>query len=477
MTSFHGTSQILVYSQNTMSPEGYDLAILGGGPGGYATAFFAQGLGLHPVVVERDMVGGTCLHRGCIPAKAWLHTAATYAAAVEGELFGVLASEVSVDWDIASRRKDGVVSSLYQGLERTFEQREIPVVRGVGRLEDVGRLAVATDEGERLVHADSIVLATGSRPQGVPGFELDGRTVVTSDEALSWEKRPQRVVIVGGGAIGCEFASMLSDLGSEVTVVEMMDQLVPGIDADVARELQRGLRRRGVRFHLGTSAQMSPTEDAGVVVDTGEASIEADVILVAVGRRPNTEGLGLEGLGIATERGYVKVSPETMETSVPGVFAVGDIVAGAPQLAHAGFAEGLVAARFIATGTSAPVSYETIPLVVYSRPEVAQIGVTEDSARASGVEVATYRRPYGGGGRAVIKGEKRGLVKLVVSTSNRLLGASIVGPEAGELIHELMIALGTQSDIEDIGRLVHAHPTLSETVGDTLLSAAGLGLH
>ncbi|MGB8360337.1 MAG: FAD-dependent oxidoreductase, partial [Acidimicrobiia bacterium] len=224
-------------------------------------------------------------------------------------------------------------------------------------------------------------------------------------------------------------------------------------------------------------AQKPSITEAGVVIDVAGTRIEADVILVAVGRRPNTEELGLEELGVETDKGHVKVDPLTMETSVPGVFAVGDVVAGTPQLAHVGFAEGLAVAEFLATGKPAPVAYHAIPLVVYTRPEVAQVGLTERGARDSGVDVVTHQRPYGGGGRAVIRGEKRGLVKLVVSESNRLVGASVVGPEAGELIHELMITLGTKSDVRDVGRFIHAHPTLSETVGDTLLVAAGLGLH
>jgi dihydrolipoamide dehydrogenase len=460
-----------------MRTDGYDLAILGGGPGGYSTAFFSHNLGLRPVVIEKGLVGGTCLHRGCIPAKTWLHTAATYAAASEAEAFGVLASDVVVDWQLASARKKTVVSSLHRGLERTFRQREIPIVNGIGRVTAPGRIEVATDEGVCIVEADAIVVATGSRPQEVPGFDFDGRRIVSSDDALDWENRPERVTIVGGGAIGCEFASLLSDLGSQVTIIEMMDQLVPGLEPEVASELQRSLRRRGVQVHLGATAGRPEIIDAGVLVDVAGATIESDVVLVAVGRRPNTDTSGLEELGVEMERGYVKVDPLTMETSVPGLFAVGDVVAGTPQLAHVGFAEGLAVAELLATGEPAPVAYDAIPLVVYTRPEVAQVGLTEQAARESGVEVTTHRRPYGGGGRAVIKGEKRGLVKLVVSESNRLVGASVIGPDAGELIHELMITLGTESHVGDVGRLIHAHPTLSETVGDALLAAAGLGLH
>lgn len=461
----------------SLPPGPFDVAIVGGGPGGYATAFFARSLGLSPIVVERHRVGGTCLHRGCIPAKTWLHAAETFATVAEGETFGVRASGVTIDWQLALKRKEQVVASLFDGLERAFRQREIPVVNGIGRIQSPNEVLIRDSEGTHVVAARTVVVATGSRPQTIPGFDLDGKRIVSSDHALDWNQRPDGVVIIGAGAIGCEFASMLSDLGSEVTVIELMDQVVPGIDRDAARELQTRLRRRGVRFHLGISAG-APIEDAGAMrVAVGETYVRADVILMAVGRIPNTEDLGLGEIGVTLERGHVKVDPATMQTDIPNVFAVGDIVAGAPQLAHAAFVEGLTAARFIATGDRTPVDQRSIPLVVYTRPEVAQIGLTEEMARDSGVEVVVHQRPFGGGGRALIKGEKRGLVKLVIDESNRLIGASIVGPQAGELIHELMVTMGTGMDVLDAGRLIHAHPTLSETVGETLLAASGTPLH
>ncbi|MGD2103210.1 MAG: dihydrolipoyl dehydrogenase [Acidimicrobiia bacterium] len=460
-----------------MATDSYDVAILGGGPGGYATAFFSNSLGLRPVVIEKDLVGGTCLHRGCIPAKTWLNAAETYATIAEAEAFGVRANDVEVDWPTALRRKETVVSGLHRGLRRTFEHRDIPVVTGVGRVSGPGELSVEGPDGAMVVSADKLVVATGSRPMTVPGFEVDGRYVVSSDEALEWEERPASVVIIGGGAIGCEFASLLSDLGSEVTVIEMLDQILPGVDVDVARELQGRLRRRGVRFLLGTSAGPPSIHGDKVRIETDGETVESDVVLVAVGRRPNTEGIGLEEAGVTLDRGFVEVDHETMETRLSGVFAVGDIVAGTPQLAHAGFAEGLTASRFIATGEKGPVDYSAIPLVVYTRPEVAQIGLTEKTAGEMGVEVQVHQRPFGGSGRAMIKGEKRGIVKLLISDSNQLVGASIAGPHAGELIHELMITLGTHTDITDVGPLIHAHPSLSETIGESLLAASGLGLH
>jgi len=460
-----------------MGTETFDVAILGGGPGGYATAFFTRSLGLRPVVIEKDLVGGTCLHRGCIPAKTWLHTAETYATVMAGEVFGVTTTDVNVDWSQALQRKEVVVSALHRGLEKTLEQREVAVVTGVGRLSGPGEVLVDGAEGAQSISAGHVVIATGSRPTAVPGFELDGRVVVSSDEALSWEERPQKVAIVGGGAIGCEFASLLSDLGSEVTVIEMMDQILPGVDPDVSNELHNRLRRRGVTFRLGVTAGPPSVHEDGVRMVVDGVPIETDAVLVAVGRRPNTEGIGLEEAGVVLRRGHVEVDLATMETAVPNLFAVGDIVAGTPQLAHAGFAEALTAARFIARGERAPVDYAAIPLVVYTRPEVAQIGLTEQSARERGMSVEIHQRAFGGSGRALIKGEKRGIVKLVVSESNQLLGASMAGPGAGELIHELVVILGTHSDVGDVGQLIHAHPSLAETVGETLLAASGLGLH
>ncbi|MGA7272975.1 MAG: dihydrolipoyl dehydrogenase [Acidimicrobiia bacterium] len=464
----------------TTGPTGtttHDVAILGGGPGGYGAAFIAHGFGLDVVLVEKDRIGGTCLHRGCIPAKSWLHVAETFATVSEAALQGVMVDGFGIDWEQAWQRKEKVVASLHGGLVRGFASKGIEVVEGVGRLVGANRLEVDTPDGVRSVSAANIIVATGSRPRSIPGYQFDRERIVSSDDALEWRSPPGRVAILGGGAIGCEFASLLSDLGAEVHVIEMMDQIVPGMCRSAARELQSRLSRRGVKFLLGASAGQPVRGPGSIEIPVGDRTVEADVILVAVGRRPNTENLGLEPIGIELDRGYVKVDPETMQTTVPGVFAVGDIVAGTPQLAHAGFAEALSAVRFIATGEGRPVKYATIPLVVYSRPEMAQVGLTEEAARQLGVEVTIHQRTYGGGGRALIKGEKRGLVRILVDDADRVVGSSVVGPEAGELIHEMMVTMSSGLSVDDAAGLIHAHPTLSETVGETLLTAAGIHLH
>lgn len=464
-------------NSDSTGPKTYDIAILGGGPGGYGAAFIAHGLGLDVVLVEKDRIGGTCLHRGCIPAKSWLHVAETFATVSEAALQGVVVEGFDLDWEQAWQRKEKVVAGLHAGLKRGFASKGIEVVAGVGRLVSTNQLEVHTPDGVRSVSAANIIAATGSRPRSIPGYEFDRERIVSSDDALEWRSPPGRVAILGGGAIGCEFASLLSDLGAEVHVIEMMDQIVPGMCRAAARELQSRLSRRGVKFHLGASAGQPVRGPKSIEIPIGDRRVEADVVLVAVGRRPNTEGLGLETIGVELDRGYVKVDPQTMQTTAPGVFAVGDIVAGTPQLAHAGFAEALSAVRFIASGDTRPVDYATIPLVVYSRPEMAQVGLTEETARQLGIEVAIHQRPYGGGGRALIKGEKRGLVRILVDDAHRVVGASVVGPEAGELIHEMMVTMSAELSIDDAAGLIHAHPTLSETLGETLLTAAGIHLH
>lgn len=464
-------------SSRSKGTDTHDIAILGGGPGGYGAAFIAHGLGLNVAVVEKDRIGGTCLHRGCIPAKSWLHVAETFATVSEAALQGVVVQGFDLDWEQAWQRKEKVVASLHSGLERGFASKGIEVIKGVGRLVSANQVDVNTADGVRSVSAANIIVATGSRPRSIPGYEFDRERIVSSDEALEWRSPPGRVAILGGGAIGCEFASLLSDLGAEVHVIEMMDQIVPGMCSAAARELQSKLSRRGVTFHLGASARHPVRRPDSIEIPIGDRTVEADVVLVAVGRQPNTEDLGLETIGVELDRGYVKVDPGTMQTNVPGVFAVGDIVAGTPQLAHAGFAEALSTVRFIAGGEIRPVDYATIPLVVYSRPEMAQVGLTEETARQLGVGVTVHQRTYGGGGRALIKGEKRGLVRILVDDADRVVGCSVVGPDAGELIHEVMVTMSAELSVDDAARLIHAHPTLSETVGETLLAAAGVHLH
>ncbi len=456
----------------------YDVVIIGGGPGGYAAGLYSHNFGLSVALVEQDSsVGGTCLLRGCIPAKHWLHTAEVLTTVRGAARFGVVAGEPSVDWTAALAAKNQVVGGLVRGLSGLLKARNVEVVGGRGRLDGPGRVVVDADGGERVLEARNVVVATGSAPRALPGFDFDGVHIVSSDHALDWPERPRRVAIIGAGAIGCEFASMLIDFGSEVHLFELMDQIVPGADPDAAGELHKQLSRRGVKIRTGVSVAPAEIRDAGVVVPHGEDRTEVDCVLVAVGRAPQTEDVGLETTRAVVDGGFVGVDLTTMQTAEPGVFAVGDIVAGTPQLAHAAFAEAVAAITFVATGSPAPVDYRAVPLVVYTHPEMAEVGLSEATARDRGYDVVTTTHSLTGVGRAKIIGQNRGLVKVVAQRNGPILGASVVGPQAGEIIHELMYAVGWEALPEEAASLIHAHPTLSEAVGEALLSAAGRSLH
>ena len=455
----------------------FDVVIIGGGPGGYGAALYAHNFGLSVAIVEKDTVGGTCLLRGCIPAKTWLQAAEVFTTVKGAATFGVMSSEPSFDWAAGLERKRKIVDGLVRGVSGLLKSRGVEIIDGFGRIAGPNRVTVETEEGTRDLEATNIILATGSSPSSIPGFDFDGINIVSSDHALDWESQPSRVGIVGGGIIGCEFASLLADLGSEVTVVEMLDQIVPGFDGDAARELRKQLSRRGVVFHTSVGVSGHKVTESGVELSFGDQMIEVDKVLVAVGRRPLTDGIGLDTTKVETYRGYVLADLETMQTAEPGVFAVGDIVADTPGLAHGAFAEAIAAITYIATGNTAAVDYRAIPNVVYTHPEAAQVGMTEAEATEAGMVTKVHNHSFMGVGRAQIIGKNRGFVKIVAQEDGPIIGASVVGPHAGELIHELMYAVGWEALPEEAAAFVHAHPTLSEAVGESLMATAGRGLH
>ena len=450
----------------------FDVVVLGGGSGGYAAALRAAELGKTVALVERDKVGGTCLHRGCIPTKALLHAAEVADSARDSEHFGVKATLEAIDMAGVNRYKDGVVSRLYKGLQGLVKARKVTYVEGEGRL--VGRDTVEVN-GSRLT-GSNVVLATGSYARTLPGLDISGR-IMTSDQALTLDWVPERVVVLGGGVIGVEFASVWRSFGAEVTVVEALPRLVPLEDEAASKALERAFRKRGIGFRTGVRFTGATQHDNGVTVnlESGEA-LEGDLLLVAVGRGPNATGLGYEELGMRMERGFV-LTDDRLRTNVPGIYAVGDIVPGL-QLAHRGFAQGIFVAEEIAGLAPPPIDEAGIPRVTYCDPEVASVGITEAQAREKlGADnVETFEYNLGGNGKSQILGTA-GFVKLVRQKEGPVIGVHMVGARVGELIGESQLIVNWEAYPEDVAQLIHAHPTQDEALGEAHLALAGKPLH
>ncbi|MBS42747.1 MAG: dihydrolipoyl dehydrogenase [Nocardioides sp.] len=454
----------------------YDLVVLGAGSGGYACALRAAQLGLTVALVERDKLGGTCLHVGCIPTKALLHAAEVADAARESETFGVRATLDGIDMDGVNAYRDGVVSKLFKGLTGLVRSRGITVVEGEGRVTGPRQVTVGGADGQVLT-GRTLVLATGSRPRSIPGVEVDGSQVLTSDDALSLDRVPASVVVLGGGVIGCEFASVWRSFGAEVTIVEALDRLVPAEDPASSTALARAFRKRGITVRTGSPVQSAKTTDDGIAVTLeGGELVEAELLLVAVGREPVSDHLGLEEAGVTTDRGYVVVD-ERLRTGVEGVRAVGDLVPGL-QLAHRGFAHGIFVAEDVAGLDPQPVDDVLVPKVTYSRPEVASVGLTEDAARAAHGDDAVQTLVYdlGGNGKSQIL-RTQGSVKLVRLVDGPVVGVHLVGERVGELVGEAQTIVGWEAHPDDVAPLVHAHPTQHEALGEAHLALAGKPLH
>lgn len=459
--------------QTSPPGDGYDLVILGAGSGGYACALRARQLGLTVALVEKGKVGGTCLHQGCIPTKALLHAAEVADVTRESERFGVRATFDGIDLPAVHRYKDGVISRLYKGLQGLVKGAGIDVVEGSGRVVARDTVEVTTADGVRRVTGRHLVLATGSQPKAIPGIEIGGR-IMTSEQALRLEELPQRVVVLGGGVIGVEFASVLRSFGAEVTVVEALPRLVAAEDEAVSKTLERAFRKRGITALTGAKVESAVDEDDAVRIRLeGGTELEADLLLVAVGRGPVSADLGYEDIGIATDRGYVLA--ENGRTSVDGVWAVGDIVPGL-QLAHRGFAQGIHVAESIAGLDPAPIDETVIPRVTYCDPEIASVGLTEAQARDAGHEVECYEYNLGGNGKSQILATA-GFVKVVREKEGRVLGVHMVGARMGEQVGEAMLVVGWEALPEDVATFVHAHPTQNEALGEAFLALAGKPLH
>jgi dihydrolipoamide dehydrogenase len=460
-------------SEATTSQAGneFDIVILGAGSGGYACALRAAQLGLSVALVEKGKVGGTCLHVGCIPTKALLHAAEVADSARESEQFGVRATLEGIDMAGVNSYKDGVVSRLFKGLTGLVKSRGITVVEGEGRLTGPSTVEVAgtTYTGK------NVVLASGSYSKSLPGLEVDGEKVLTSEHALRLDRVPASVIVLGGGVIGCEFASVWRSFGAEVTIVEALPRLVAAEDEAVSKVLERAFRKRKIAFHTGTPFESVETTDSGVRVTVqGGTVLEAEMLLVAVGRGPTTDGLGYAEAGVEMDRGFVKTD-ERCRTNVEGVYAVGDIVPGL-QLAHRGFQQGVFVAEEIAGLEPQAIDEAGIPRVTYSDPEVASVGLNEDRAREIHGEVETLTYDLGGNGKSQIL-KTQGFVKLVRKKDGPVVGVHMVGARVGELIGEAQLIYNWEGYAEDVAPLVHAHPTQNEALGEAHMALAGKPLH
>ncbi len=451
----------------------FDVVVLGGGSGGYACALRAAQLGMKVALVEKGELGGTCLHRGCIPTKALLHAAEVADSSRESEQFGVRTTFDGIDMPAVNEYKDGVVARLYKGLQGLVKSRKITFVQGMGRL--VSPTAVEVD-GQRY-EGKHVVLATGSYSKSLPGLDIDGQQVITSDQAIKLDRVPASVVVLGGGVIGCEFASVWKSFGADVTIVEALPHLVPLEDEQSSKMLERAFRKRKIAFELGARFSGVEKTEGGVKVSLENGkTIEAELLLVAVGRGPTSQELGYEQIGVEMERGFVKVD-EHCQTSVPTISAVGDLIPTL-QLAHVGFGEGIMVAERLAGLEPAPIDYDGVPRVTYSEPEVASVGITEARAKEKygddGVETVTY--DLAGNGKSQIL-KTAGFVKLVRQKDGPVVGIHMVGSRVGELVAEAQLIYGWEAYPDDVASLVHAHPTQTEAVGEAHLALAGKPLH
>jgi len=463
--------------------EHFDVVIIGGGPGGYAAALYGASAGLNIALVEKHKIGGVCLHVGCIPAKELLETAAVYRAVRESATFGIQAGDVTFDWSVTQERKQKVIDTLAAGVTGLLGKRKVTMYDGTASLGTGHTVTVqGGSSGDVTLTGDAVILASGSVPRTIPGFEVDGTVVVTSDEFLSLSPLPTTAVVIGGGAIGCEFASTMSDMGTEVTILEALPKILPGVDADIAKIVERSFAKRGIAVKAGVPVTGHAPHVGGTVVSFGDGeSIDVECVVVSVGRRPVTDGLGLEGTAVAIdERGYLAVDGRC-RTPEDGVWAVGDVI-NTPALAHVAFAEGMLAIKDILGEEPTPLDHSRVPWCIYCHPEVAFAGHSEQSAKDAGIDVVVSKHRYSGNGRAMIVNQTDGMVKVIAAkrddgTAGQIVGVHMVGPWVTEQLGQAYLAVNWEATVDEVAAFIQPHPTLSELFGESILALTGRSLH
>jgi dihydrolipoamide dehydrogenase len=460
----------------------YDVVVIGGGPGGYATALYGASAGLNIAMIEKGRLGGTCLNVGCIPAKELLETAATYLHVNEASEYGIESGEASIDWTVSLARKDKIVDGLISGLGSLLKSRKVTVLDGHGRLHAGKKVTVSGGaSGDLELTSDAVVLAPGSVPRTLPGFDVDGRIVMTSDEFLSISDLPKSAAIIGGGVIGCEFASLLADLGTKVTILEALPKILPGLDMDVTKVIEKSFKKRGIDIRTDVMVEGHSPTGSGTTVQAGADPVDVDVVVVSIGRKPNTADLGLEGTAVEVDdRGFIEVD-DVCRTAEPGVWAVGDAIA-TPALAHIGFIEGVIAIRGFLGEDPPGVDYEKVPWAVYCRPEAAFAGLSEEAAKEAGYSVVAQKSRFNHNGRAMIVNQADGMIKVIAEQdpdgkAGRILGVHMVGPWVTEQLGQGYLAVNWEATVDDMAYLIQPHPTMSEVLGEAMLSLTGRALH
>jgi dihydrolipoamide dehydrogenase len=462
----------------------YDVAVIGSGPGGYVAGIRSGQLGLKTVLIEKDnKFGGTCLHVGCIPTKDLLLNAEVYDYFKHAQEFGIECKEYSIDWAAVQARQNKVVTKLAKGVEFLLKKNKVEMVQGFAQLSGPGRITVTdANKKTREIHAKNIVLATGSEAKMLPGLEPDAKTILTNKEILNLKKVPKSMIVIGSGAVGVEFGSIFKRFGTEVTIIEMLPRIVPLEDEEVSATLEKSFKKQGIAVHTQAKVEKVSKTAKGVTVDFTDAQgkaqkIEAETCLVAVGRSPNTQGIGIEKTRVRLERGFVRVDPY-MRTDEPGVYAIGDIVAGSPLLAHVGSMEGIVAVTHAAGKTVEPINYRQIPNCTYCEPEIASAGLTERQAREAGYNIKIGKFPFVGNSKATILGMQEGFVKIVSDERyGEVLGVHMIGPRVTEMIAEAVVVMRLEGTVEDLERTIHPHPTLTEAFPEAAHAVHGMAIH